>query len=345
MPSSATDFRTIVTNIKKGDVAPVYLLMGEEPYYLDRIAGMLETNVIDEADRDFNQTTFYGAETAVDLLVAAAQRFPVMSDRQLVVLKEAQSMPQAKSQLDALSQYVEHPNPTTILVIIFKGDTLNATSQLMKAAGRNPDVVVFKSQKVKEHNLGGPIKDYCREKGITIDDKATAMLSEFIGNSLVSLFGQIDKLCVALGKDGKRITPDLVERNIGISKDFNNFELTSAIARKDYATCMRIVAHFASNPRQNPTAMTSALLFTFFQKLVICQFAPDKSDRSLMTLLQLKSPYALKDVKTAMPIYNAMQAIKAISAIRNFDTKSKGIGSYQKEYELLKELIFNIITA
>ena len=342
---ASTTFREIITSIKNNQPSPVYLLMGEEPYFLDRIVEMLEQCVIPESERDFNSTSFYGSDTRVDILVATAQRFPMMSDRQLVILKEAQSMHQAKNQLDALASYVQKPNNSTVLAIVFKGDNLNATSAIMKAAAKNPDVIVFKSPKIKDYQLSGPIKDYCREKNLTIDDKAAAMLGDFVGNSLGKLFGEIDRLGIVLNAQRhSRITPEIVEKNIGISKDFNNFELKSALASKNYALCMRIVKHFAANPKSHSTVVTTGTLFSFFQQLTIAWFSTDKSDRGLMEALQLKSPYQLKDIKIAMANYNAMQCLHAISALREFDTRSKGIGSLQKEFELIKELIFKLIT-
>lgn len=343
--STGVAFREVMTDIKKRKFAPVYLLMGEEDYYIDQISKALENNVVDEADRDFNSMTFYGADSDIGKVIGSAQQFPVMAERQIVLLKEAQTMTQARNQLDKLASYVSKPNNSTVLVVTYKGDSLPATSALMKAAAKNDECVVFRSEKLKDYQLSGPIMDYCTSQGIGIDDKAVSLLCDYIGNPLSKLFGEIDKLIVAGGKDMKRITPEIIERNIGISKDFNTFELVKAIAMKDYPKSMMIVEYFSRNPKQNPGVMIVASLFNFFSKLFIATITRDKSDTSLMDALELKSPYALKDYRAGLQRYNARMALAAIHALREHDCKTKGIGSTQNEYDLLKELIFRFFTA
>lgn len=342
--SSGPSFREIMTDIKKGKFAPVYLLMGEEDYYIDQLTRALVGNVVDEIDRDFNSITFYGADSDIGSVIGSAQQFPVMAERQLVMLKEAQTMTQAKHQLDKLASYVSRPNPSTVLVVTYKGESLAATSALMKAAARS-ECVVFKSEKLRDYQLSGPIMDYCASKGLGIDDKAVSLLCDYIGNPLSKLFGEIDKLIVACGNGVKRISPDLIEKNIGISKDFNTFELVKAVGMKDYPKSIMIVEYFSRNPKQNPGVMIVASLFNFFSKLFVAAVTRDKSDASLMDALDLKSPYALKDYRAGLQHYNARMALAAIHAIREHDCKSKGIGSTQNEYELLKELIFKFFTA
>lgn len=342
--SSGPSFREIMTSIKKKQFFPVYILMGEETYYLDEISRALENNVVDDADRDFNSIVYYGADTDIVNVIASAQQYPVMAERQIVMLKEAQSMDKAKSQLEKLAPYLIHPNPTTVLVIVYKGETISSTSQLIRKAKEN-GCVVFQSDKLRDYQLSGPISDYVASKGLEIDEKAVSLLCDYIGNPLGKLFGEIDKLIVASGEDVKRITPDLIERNIGISKDFNTFELVKAVARKDYPKSMMIVEYFSKNPRQNPGIMIVATLFSYFSKLFIATVTKDKSDSSLMGALELKSPYALKDYRDGLQYYNARMALAAVHALRVYDAQSKGIGSTQNEYELLKELIFNIFSA
>lgn len=334
-------FRELMSSIKKGKFSPVYILMGEETYYIDQIVKALENSVVDEADRDFNSMTFYGQDSDIGRVIGCAQQYPVMAERQLVMLKEAQTMSQAKSQLDKLSSYVAHPNPTTVLVVVYKGDVIPATSSLIKKA-KDVDCVVFRSDKLRDYQLSGPIMDYCASKGIGIDEKAVSLLCDYIGNPLSKLFGEIDKLIVAAGADVKRISPELIERNIGISKDFNTFELVKALSKKDYPKSMMIVEYFSSNPRQNPGVMIVATIFSYFSKLFIAAVTRDKSDSSLMAALELKTPYALRDYRDGLRYYNARQALAAIHAIREYDVHSKGIGSTQNEYELLKELVFRI---
>lgn len=342
--TTGQNFRELITSIKKHDYAPVYILMGEEPYYIDRLVKCLEEHVVDEADRDFNSIVLYGADTDITSVIATAQQYPVMSERQLVVLKEAQTMTNAKNQIDKLASYISHPNRSTVLAIVYKGGTLNATSSLLKAA-KAPDTIVFKSEKLRDYELSGPIKDYCAEKKIGIDDKAAELLCNYIGNPLSKLFGEIDKLIIAGGKGLARITPEIIEKNIGISKDFNTFELVKALARKDYLKSMMIVDYFSKNPKQNPGVMIIATIFGYFSKLFIATVTKDKSDASLMATLELKNTYALRDYRDGLQRYNARMCVGAIHAIREFDTQSKGIESTQNEYELLKELIFKIFTA
>lgn len=337
-------YRDILSDIKKKNFAPVYLLMGEEPYYLDLIANALENSVVDEADRDFNFNMFFGAEATPEEVAATAAQYPMMAEHRFVILKEAQAMERAKQQLEYFETYMQHPLPTTVFVIVFKGDNLNATSAMVKAAAAH-GAVIFKSPKLREYQLDGPIKDYCASKKIGIDDKALSLLKEHVGTDLSKLFGEIDKLIVATSGKVNRISAEVIEENIGISKDFNNFELTTALATKDYSKAMTIIEFFQRNPKQNPTVVTTGILFNFFTKMVLANFSKDKSDTALMQILGLKTPYALREIRTGLSRYNSLQSVKAISEIRRFDTRSKGIGSVANEYDLLKELIFNIFTA
>ncbi len=336
-------WREILTGIRKGTPAPVYILMGEEAYFIDLIVDALEKEVIAEEDRDFNQTVLYGAETDVETVVTTAQQYPFMAERRLVILKEGQAMDRAKSQLDKLEGYVSHPNPTTTLAIVFKGDNLTATSRLLKAAAKS-GAVVFKSKPVKDYQLAGPIRDYCQSKRVSIDDRASEMLVAFVGNSLSKLFSEIDKLLIGAGPGCQRITLEMVEENIGVSKEFNNFELVKAVSVRDYAKAMTIVENFASNPKANPLVLTISMLFRFFSSLCIAHFNPDKSDQALMGVLQLKNVYALQEIKTGMRMYNAKQTVECISALRDTDCRSKGIDANQNDYALLRELIFRFFT-
>lgn len=339
-----SDFRSIISDIKKKKFAPVYILMGEEPYYLDQITDALELAVVSEEDKDFDQSLMYGADFEPESVMEAAGRFPMMSPLQLVVFKEAQAMQRAKSQLDKFAPYVSRPNPSTVLAIVFKGEKLAASSAILKAAKKNPDVVVFDSPKVRDYHLGGIIKDYCRAQGVSIEEKAIELLAANVGSSLSKLFSEIEKLRIVTKGDDKKITADMVHDHIGISKDFNNFELISALSRRDYFQAINIVKHFEVNPKANPAIVTGATIFTFFQRLVLAAFSRDKSDQGLMMALQLKTPYALREIRTGLAHYNASQLVNAIHLIRSFDTRSKGIGTTQKEFPLLLELVCALTT-
>lgn len=341
--ASTTTYRQILNDISQGKFAPVYILMGEESYYIDLIASEIEKHVLPDEDRDFNSFVYYGADANIVTVQSSARQLPVMSDRIFVALKEAQTLQFAKITLDKLSSYISKPNPQTVLLITYKGDNLNATSEIIKAATKS-GAVVFRSPEIKDYQLAAPVMDYCLSKKISIEDRAVDLLCQYIGTPLSKLFGEIDKLIVALGPNATRITTKDIEENIGISKDFNNFELISAISRKDYPAAMRIIYYFKSNPAKNPTILTTSLLFKFFSQLTVVSFESDKSDKNLMAVLGIKTPYALRDIKTGMRNYNARQVVNIIHAIREFDCKSKGINSFQNEYDLLQQLIFTIFT-
>lgn len=348
MPQKASKeltYRDVLDRIKKRDFASVYLLMGEEPYYIDLIVDALEKSVVKEENQAFDQLVFYGADSDLEVVIASARQYPVMGDRQLVILKEAQTCPGTKAQLDKFASYISQPNRQGVFVLAYKGDNLSATSALMKAASKAGDsVVVFKSPKIRDYQLAAPIKEYCRIKKIGIEEGAVQILIEYIGNSLQKLFGEIDKLIVSAGQGAQRITAGMVEENIGISKEFNNFELIKAVSTKDYPKTLRILDYFRKNPKNNPSVMTTSMLQKFFSQLVVAHFTQDKTDRGLMEALQLKTPYALKDIREGLRMYSPRQSLAAISALRDFDCKSKGIGSLQNEYDLQQELIFKIFT-
>ena len=339
---AAATFRELMVSINKKEFAPVYLLMGEEDFYIDKIVEAIESKAIEEDDKDFNFNVYYGVDADMDTVVAAAQQLPVMAPRRVVLLKEAQSRQMAKVALEKLAPYVSHPNKDTVFVVAFKGDNLNATSALMKNAAKG-GAVIFKSEKVRDYQLSSHLKDYCSSKKVGIEDKAVSLLCEYIGGPLSKLFGEVNKLIHIKGENGK-ITVEDIEQHIGISKDFNNFELTSAVATKNYPKAIQIIKYFQSNPKTNPTVMTTSTLFNFFSKLVIAHYLLDKSDDSLKVSLGVRFPSQLNEIKTALRNYNPYGAVNAIHALREFDVKSKGVDSYQNEYSLLTELIFKIFT-
>lgn len=338
------DFRSIISDIKKGKFAPVYILMGEESYYIDRIVEELDKHVIAEEDKEFDQTVFYGSDTSADVVKEALGRFPLMAEKHYVSLKESQAMHKAKTQLDKLASYVANPSGTTVFVLSYKGESLKASSALIKAAKKNESIIVFDSPKVKDYQLGGIVKDYCRGKKIKIDDQAVELLVANVGSSLSNMFSEIEKLMVAYKGKNDTITADMIHEHIGVSKAFNNFELIKALSKRDYFQSLRIIKHFEDNPKTNPSMATCTLLFKYFQQLVLASFSQDRSDSWMMKALQLKTRYAIPDIKTGLAHYNASQLVQAIHAIREFDTKAKGVNSFQKEYPLLRELVLRILT-
>lgn len=336
-------YREILASIKKGEYAPVYILMGEEDYYIDMIMDALEASVVAEEDKDFDFNLFYGVDADMDSVVAAAQQLPMMSTKRLVLLKEAQSKTQAKQQLEKLAPYAGRPNSQAVLAIAFKGDNLNATSALLKNAAKG-GAVILKCERVKDYQLPGIVRDYCTSRKVGIEDRAVDMLCEYIGGPLTKLFGEINKLIQIKRGQGDRITAADVERNIGISKDFNNFELVTAIVKKNYPKAVQIIKYFKANPKTNPTVMTTSTLFTFFSRLVIAHYLPDKSDQGLKDGMGIRFQNQLNELKDGMRTYNPYKSVHAVHAIREFDVKSKGVNSFQNEYDLLLELIFKIFT-
>lgn len=336
-------FREILTDINNGIFSPVYILMGEESYYIDVLMDVIEHKAIDTEDQDFNQSIFFGADADMETIVTSCQQLPLMASRRVVLLKEAQGKMQAKQQLEKLAPYIANPNKTTVFAIAFKGDNLNATSKLLKAA-KNSNTIVFKSEKVRDYQLPGLLKDYCTSKKIGIEEKAINLLCQYIGVPLSKLFGEVNKLITIKGGEGAKITAEDVEKNIGISKDFNNYELISAIATKNYPKAVQIIKYFESNPKTNPTVMTTPTLFSYFSNLVIAHYTPDKSESSLKNATGIRFTNSYKELIEGMRNYNAYRSVMAIHALRNFDVESKGVQSFQNEYQLLTELIFKIFT-
>lgn len=341
--NTASEARKIISDIRKGVFSPVYLLMGPESYYIDMIVENIEKYAIPEEDRDFNYSVFYGNDADIDYVVGVAQQFPVMAPRKLVILKEAQSMVQAKVKLERFASYFARPNQTTIFVLAFKGDSLNATSKLVKGA-KEGGAVIFKSEAVREWEVAACIRDYCQQHKMGIDDKAVALLADYIGLPLSKLFGELNKLMSVKGPGSTRIDCDDIERNIGISKDFNNFEFLDALRNKDYPKAVRIIKYFASNKSKNPTAPLIGLMFGFYSNLVIAYYMPDKSEAAIRQQFGFKAPAQLRGFMTAMRLYNPRQAVNAIHYLRDFDLRSKGRDSYFDEHDLLAELVFKLFT-
>lgn len=336
--TSAPTYSQICRQIAAGNLVPVYLLHGEEGYFIDELVKRFE-ELLPEEERDFNLYTLYGPEAGADGVMDVCRRFPMMAARQVVILKEAQSM--RADQLNRLHHYVEHPNDTTVLVIASRGAKAKG-KELIDSVKKNG--LIFESKKIGERNILSAISDLVKEKKLNVDPKALSMLRDFIGTDMARLYNEIDKLAFILGP-GAMITPEAIERNIGISKDYNNFELVDAINARNAAKAFAIVGYFAANPKANPTVMTSAVLFNHFSNLLIYHYTRDKTQAGYMDALGLKSPWALRNYEAAARSYNVRQTIEIISALREFDTRSKGVGSRQNEYDLLRDLVFRILSS
>lgn len=330
-------FEQIVTEIKARKYRPVYLFMGDEPYYIDELTNMLTETVLPEEERDFNQSILYGMETNVTAVITMARSYPMMSDHQLIVIKEAQNL----SKIEELEVYVKNPLKSTILVLNYKRGALDKRKKLYAEIDKNG--AIFESKKIPEYKIPAFITSYILSKGLSIDQKSAQMLSDYLGNDLSKLTNEIAKLLIAIPPGQMRITADLIEENIGISKDFNNFELLNAIINKNIFKVNQIADYFEKNPKNNPMIMTMSVLFNFFSNLMICYWAKNKTEQGLATELGLRNPYQAKDYVIALKNYNAFKCMEIIGLLRIYDAKSKGVDNNSApDGELLKELLYKI---
>ena len=339
-------FTSLSKEIKGGKFRNIYVLQGEEPYYIDRLQQLIIDTALTEDQRDFNLSLYYGNTANVREVISACQQYPAFSERKVVVVREAQLIPKQpghKNDLDLFASYAEKPMPTTVLVICHKGGALKSKpfSTALKEANSG---VVFDSNKVKEgRDLENLIVSYANSLSCNIDNKATSMLADHIGTDIARLFSELDKLAM-LAEDGN-ITPLLIEKNIGISKDFNNFELEEALSKRDAVKAFRIVDYFERNPKNNPSVISVAMLFSFFSNVLLAATARDKSPDAIMAIVGTRSQWRARKFLDATRMYNTRSLVNIIGYLRECDTRSKGIGSRQDQYALLKELIYKILHA
>ena len=328
----------IFKELRAKQYRPVYYLMGEEPYYIDLIADYITDNILTETEKEFNLTVVYGADVDIATVINAAKRYPMMSEHQVVVVKEAQNI----RNMEELSYYLQKPLLSTILVICHKHGVLDRRKKL--AAEIEKTGVLFESKKVKDAQLPAFITSYMKRKGIDVEPKATAMLADFVGADLSRLTGELEKLIITLPKGHTRVTPEQIEKNIGISKDYNNFELRSALVEKDVLKANKIIKYFEENPKTNPIQMTLSLLFGFFSNLMLAYYAPEKSEQGIANMLGLRTPWQAKDYLAAMRRYNGVKTMQIIGEIRYADAKSKGVGNPSlSDGDILRELVFKIL--
>ena len=316
-----TTYEEIARDLKNRIYKPVYYLMGEESYYIDRISEYIAQTVLNENEKEFNQTILYGADTDIATIINAAKRYPMMSKYQVVIVKEAQGV----KNIDELSYYLQKPLESTILVLCHKHGVLDRRKKL--AAEIEKVGVLFESKKIKDAQLTGFITSYLKRKSIEIEPKASEMMAEFVGTDLSRMAGELEKLIITLPKGQKRITPEQIEQNIGISKDYNNYELRNALIIKDVFKANQIIKYFEENPKTNPLQMTLSVLFNFFSNLMLAYYAPEKSEQGIAAQLGLKSPWQSKDYLAAMRKYSGVKVMQIIGEIRYCDAKSKGVGN------------------
>ncbi len=333
-----TTYEEIVRAVRAGKFAPIYYLMGEESYYIDKVSEFIVDAALKENEKDFNLTVCYGTDVTADDVINAAKRFPMMAERQVVWVREAQNL----AGKERLSFYLEHPQPTTVLILCHKHGVLDKRKKL--AADIQKTGVLFESKKLYDSQLPGFVTSYLRRKGVSMDSQAVIMVCEFVGSDLSRLAGELDKLILALPKGTNRIGAAFVETHIGISKDFNNFELVAALVEKDILKVNRIVKYFNDNPKNFSLQLTLAVLFGFFSNVMLAYYAPVRTEEGIADWIGQPRWQVVRNVIPAMRKYSGVKVMQIIGKIREMDAKSKGVGNtIATPGELLKELTYFIL--
>lgn len=328
----------IVNDIKAKNIKPIYFLMGEEPYYIDRLSDYIEQNVLSEDEKGFNQTVLYGRDVSMDDIVSSAKRYPMMAERQVIIVKEAQDLTKS---IDKLESYAENPMPTTVLVFCYKYKTLDKRKKVTKQLEKNG--LVYESKKLYENQVGEWIKRVLQGKGYTIEPKASAMLVEFLGTDLSKINNELEKLQIILPK-GTSISAKHIEENIGFSKDYNVFELRKAIGERNELKAYKIVQYFADNPKDNPMVLTTGQVFSFFSNLLLYHGLKDKNPKNVAAVLKV-NPFFLKDYDVALRNYPMKKVSGIVGNLRQIDIKSKGVGANALPVsDLLKEMLIGIFS-
>lgn len=336
-------YEEIVRQVQAGDFKPVYYLMGEESYYIDRVSDYIVSKALAEEEKDFNLTVLYGPQTNGEEVVNAAKRYPMMAERQVVLVREAQSL----DHREVLTFYLQKPLLSTVLILCHKNGTIDQRTKLateIKKVG-----ILFESRKLYDRELPGFVQNYVRRKRLEIAPDACQILCEHVGADLNRLAGELDKLVLALSADeraglARRIDSQLIQDHIGISKDYNAFELVSALAVKDVVKANRIVKYFDSNPKNFALQPVLATLFRFYTNLMLAYYSPDKKEEGIAAWLDQPLWQARRDVLPALRYYNAMHVFNILDEIRKTDAASKGVGGQKTEDgDLLKELVYRIL--
>ena len=330
------EINTIVSDIKKGNLKPIYFLMGEESYYIDKISYFIEETVLDEAEKGFNQQVMYGRDATIEDIVGAAKRYPMMAERQVLIVKEAQDL---SRNIEKLVSYAENPQPTTVLVLNYKYKKLDKRKKLYKVIAKSG--LILESKKLYENQVSDWIRRVLSGKNYQVEPKAAQMLVEFLGTNLSKISNELEKLMLIL-PEGTIISPTHIEENIGISKDYNNFELRKAVGEKNVVKANRIIAYFAENPKNNPLVMTISLLNSFFTQLLLFHSLDDRSKNSVAKMLGV-NPFFVDEYFLAARNYPMRKVAQVIAFLRDADIKSKGVGANQTHKDILKELLFKIL--
>ncbi len=329
-------FEEILSSLSKKNYQPVYFLMGDESYYIDEISNYISKNVLNESERDFNQSVLYGKDTDIASIISACKQFPLMGEHTVVIVKEAQDL----KKIEELEVYINNPLASTILVLCYKNKTLDKRKKFGKEIAKK--AVLMESKRLYDNQIPAWIQAYLQKKDYKIQLKAAHLLGEFVGASLSKITNELDKLMI-ITPSKEEITSEMIEKNIGISKDFNIFELNKAIGNKDVLKVNRIANYFADNPKDHPLVMTVGTLFSYFQKILLYQTLKDKSKGNVASVLKV-NPFFVSDYVNAAGLYSKTKNLEIISLLRQYDLKSKGVDNYSSsDGELLKELVYKIL--
>ena len=333
-------YSSIMKELQSGQYRPVYYLMGEESYYIDKISDYIAEHALQPEERDFNLTIMFGSDVNASQIADAARRYPMMAERQVIIVKEAQNL----KNTDALEKYMKQPSTTTVLVICHKNGKIDGRKREYVKAIQQAGIL-FESQKLKERDLPAFIENFAKQKNASIDPKSTQLIAEAIGADLSRLVSELEKVLLGLPEGDRRITPQVVEDRIGVSKDFNGFELRDAIVNRNVFKANQIINYFDKNPKAGNIYSFLPMLFNYFQNLMIAFYSPNKgSQEAVASWLELRSPWAAKDYMTGMRNFTAMKTMQIISKLREIDAKSKGLDNPNTPpEELMKELIFYIL--
>jgi len=338
--TKAFTYESIMRELLDGKYRPVYYLHGEESYYIDKIADFIAEHALPPEQRDFNQTVLFGSDVNASQIADAARRYPMMAERQVVIVKEAQNI----KQTDALEKYMKQPMQSTVLVICHKNGKIDGRKREYVKAIQQAGIL-FESQKLRDRDLPAFIENYLKNKQVGIDPKSTQLIADAIGADLSRLVGELDKVLLSLAGKDRRVTPQIVEDQIGVSKDFNGFELRDAIVNRNVFKANQIINYFDKNPKAGSIYSFLPLLFNYFQNLMIAFYCPNRnSQEAVAQWLELRNPWAAKDYMTGMRNFSGMKVMQIISKIREIDAKSKGLDNPNTPPgELMKELIFYIL--
>ena len=346
---SAADYERLTADIRARKFAPVYLLMGEESYFIDALSELLAGSILDEAERAFNQLTVYGRESDAGQVVNLCRQMPMMGSYEVVIVKEAQQL----KNIEKLALYTAKPQPSTILVICHKEKTVDKRSQLYKSVAAGG--VVFESVRPRDYEISAWLSQFVAGRGYTLDAKALSMLTDHLGTDLSKISNELQKLVVSLPEGSRVITDELIERHTGISKDYNNFELCRAVSRREKERALTIAAQFAANPKDNPLLLTVMALFSQFRQMFLLNYLkwqqrvkgiPFPSDAELMKILKVGNIYAIGELKQAAAAWNNRTVFNILGLLREYDAKSKGMGSgSESDGELLRELLLKIFAS